>query len=123
MILLLLFIIFKARRKQRIIPVVTPPENESLRFIEMVGKLYFQRGDNKDLAQKKSLYFQEYIRSHFSVSMTNIGIEELSVKINGDVNDLRKLIDLIKTIEISKDVNDKDLILLNNLIFKLIPSN
>lgn len=123
MFLLLLFIIVKARRKQRIIPVITPPANESLNFIEMVGKLYFEKGDNKDLAHKKIMYFYEFIRTHFSVSPNKISIEQLAAKTDRDVDDLRKLFDLIKIIEMNNEVTDKDLIQLNDFLFKIISSN
>lgn len=119
MVFLFLFILFKARRKQRIIPVTKSPENESLKFIEMVGKLYYQKGDNKDLAEKKILFFYEYIRTRYSVSANKISLEELSAKINVEIEDLKKLFDLMKIIETSGNVKDKDLILLHNLIYNI----
>jgi hypothetical protein len=54
---LLLFMIFAARRRQRVIPVVRPPVNETLRFTQLIGNLYYQKKDFKDLLNKKYLYF------------------------------------------------------------------
>ncbi|MDR2765617.1 MAG: DUF4350 domain-containing protein [Tannerella sp.] len=54
---LLLCMFFAARRRQWVIPVVRPPVNETLRFTQLIGNLYYQRNDCKDLLCKKYLYF------------------------------------------------------------------
>ncbi|MDR1676458.1 MAG: hypothetical protein LBR86_08340, partial [Tannerella sp.] len=54
---LLLCMIFAARRRQWVIPVVRPPANETLRFTQLIGNLYYQRKDYKDLLCRKYLYF------------------------------------------------------------------
>ncbi len=67
MIGVLLFMGFRARRRQRIIPVIAPLKNTTLEFARTVGRLYHQRGDHKDLAQKKIQYFLDYLRTHLQV--------------------------------------------------------
>lgn len=62
---MIIYILFEGKRRQRVIPVVEPPKNMSLEFIETVGKLYFYRGSHKDLAEKKFKYFAEYLRSNY----------------------------------------------------------
>jgi len=62
---LLLFVIFQGRRRQRIIPVIAPPENTSLEFAKTVGRLYLQHGNHKNLAEKKIVHFLEFIRAHY----------------------------------------------------------
>ena len=57
MLTLLLFMFFTARRRQRVIPVVQPPANETLRFTQLIGQLYYQRKDYKEMIKKKYLYF------------------------------------------------------------------
>ncbi|MDO4704327.1 DUF4350 domain-containing protein [Tannerella sp.] len=54
---LLLFMFFTARRRQRVIPVVQPPANGTLRFTQLIGRLYYQRKDYKEMIKKKYLYF------------------------------------------------------------------
>ena len=54
---IVLCMIFTAKRRQWLIPVVRPPANETLRFAQLIGNLYYQRQDFKDLLQKKYLYF------------------------------------------------------------------
>ncbi|MGB5931164.1 MAG: DUF4350 domain-containing protein, partial [Cyclobacteriaceae bacterium] len=59
--LLIVFAIFNAKRRQRIIPVIEPPRNTSLEFTETIGRLYYQRGDHANMARKKIDYFLEYV--------------------------------------------------------------
>lgn len=56
-ILIIIFMIFTAKRRQRIIPIVQQPANQTLQFTQLIGNLYFQKKDYKDLIQKKYLYF------------------------------------------------------------------
>lgn len=63
-VLVVLFIGFEARRRQRVVPVLPPLRNDTLDFVGTVGQLYFHHGDHADLAQKKVTYFLDYIRTH-----------------------------------------------------------
>lgn len=65
MIVLLLFILFGLKRRQRAIPVLQSPENTSLQFAHSIGTLYYQQGDHLNLARKQLLYLKEYIRNHY----------------------------------------------------------
>ncbi len=64
---LLLFIFAYGRRRQRPIPVIPPPQNASLRFVETVGRLYYQQGDYADLVRKKATYFDHYVRNQLGL--------------------------------------------------------
>ena len=70
-LLLLLFCVFKARRRQRVIPVIPAPANHSLEFARLVGTLYWQRGDNADLVRKKFRMFAESLRRSVMVDITD----------------------------------------------------
>jgi hypothetical protein len=59
---LLLFCIFTARRRQRVIPVVQKPQNMNLEFVKLIGSLYWQQHDNPGLLAKKLAYATEEIR-------------------------------------------------------------
>ena len=75
---LIFFVLFNIKRKQRIIPIVTPPSNTTLEFVETIGKLYYQNKDHKDLVVKKIRYFKEYIRQHFFLTMQHWDTHELA---------------------------------------------
>ncbi|MDR2042451.1 MAG: hypothetical protein LBP98_09085 [Tannerella sp.] len=57
LVTILLYMFFATRRRQWVIPIVRPPANETLRFTQLIGNLYYQRKDFKDLLCKKYLYF------------------------------------------------------------------
>lgn len=60
------------RRRQRAIPVVEPPSNETLSFVRTVGELYYREGDNAQLAERKISYFQTYLRTHLGLSLDDL---------------------------------------------------
>lgn len=62
---LLLFMLFEAKRKQRVIPIIEPLKNTSLDFAQTVGLLYFQKGDHKNVAEKKIIHFFDHIRTRY----------------------------------------------------------
>ena len=63
--LIIIFMLFEAKRKQRLIPVITPPGNTSLEFVTTIGNLYYQNNDHKNLAEKKIAFFFDQIRTKY----------------------------------------------------------
>lgn len=57
-----LAMVFTARRKQRVIPIIEAPVNRSLEMVRHIGSLYFHRHDNADLLEKKYSLFVEKVR-------------------------------------------------------------
>ncbi|MEP2281490.1 DUF4350 domain-containing protein [Maribacter sp.] len=95
---LLLFVIFKAKREQRIIPVIKPLENSSVAFAKTVGSLYYQNKDYTNLNHKKITYFLTYIRNRYYVNTTVLDenfITQLSAKAGKSKDDTKTLIELI----------------------------
>ena len=74
----ILYLVFSARRRQRVIPVIKKPDNKSLEFVKLIGTLYYQRHDNTDLVKKKFRFFAEEVRrmSGIDVSDVNHGDED-----------------------------------------------
>lgn len=58
-----LFVVFRGRRWQRAVPVAAPPPNRTRGFVETVGRLYHQHGDDRDLVEKKARYFLDRLRA------------------------------------------------------------
>ncbi len=69
---LVLFVVFAARRRQRVIPVVKPPRNVTLDFVEMVGGLYHDQGSFIDLADRRTASLLEYIRHRLNLPTTEL---------------------------------------------------
>jgi hypothetical protein len=66
---ILIFMLFTARRRQRVIPVVEKPKNKSLEFVQLIGTLYYHRHDNTDLVRKKIIYFAEELRRRWMIDV------------------------------------------------------
>lgn len=66
--LALLYTLFEIKRKQRLLPVLEKPKNESLDFAKTMGRLYYEKGDNLNLSNKMSMYFLDYVRNRFKMS-------------------------------------------------------
>ncbi|MFN3405283.1 MAG: hypothetical protein ACK40G_14380 [Cytophagaceae bacterium] len=79
--LILLYIIFFAKRRQKIIPIVEPNTNTSLEFIKTVGTLYFQQSKHRRLMKLKIRYFLSFIRQKYHLSTNEID-EELIKRIS-----------------------------------------
>jgi hypothetical protein len=116
---LLLFILFNAKRKQRIIDVVKPNVNTTVNFTETVGRLYLQKKNNYHIAEKMITYFYEHIRNKYFISTSSINdefINSLAGKSGASVETTRRLFTLIERIRRGENVDDEALILLNNEI-------
>lgn len=78
MFTIILFMVFTARRRQRVIPIIYQPENKSLEFTELIGTLYFQKKDHADLVHKKYIYFAEELRREIQVNIEEVANDEHS---------------------------------------------
>lgn len=76
MIGVILFMIFSARRRQRVIPIVTKPGNKSLEFVKLIGTLYYQQHDNRDLVEKKFRFFAEEVRRKIGVDVGDVNHDD-----------------------------------------------
>lgn len=116
---LLLFMVFEAKRKQRIIPVVQPLTNTTLEFTETVGRLYFQYKDHKNIADKKITYFMDYLRTHLYVRITEIDenlYARLAEKTGIPQEEIISLFTFIRQIQNKKQISETELLTLNSRI-------
>jgi hypothetical protein len=116
---ILLFILFEMKRRQRVIPVIEPPRNSTLDFVQTVGGVYFNQHNNKNIALKKINYFMEFVRSGFYLSTSQLNdefIQLLAKKSGVGENETRQLVNLIYEINDSPQITDQALILLNKQI-------
>src|SRR5690606_4025262 len=117
--LLILFVIFKAKREQRIIPVIKPLENSSVEFTRTIGDLYFQHKDYTNIILKKVTFFMDYVRSHFYLETENLNdnfIKKLAVKASRSLDETTTLINYIKMLKNKPIHTEQELIELNMLI-------
>ncbi|PNQ72203.1 hypothetical protein C1T31_12825 [Hanstruepera neustonica] len=120
---LILFVIFKGKRTQRIIPVVEPLKNATVDFTRTIGDLYFQHGDYSNIINKKITYFLEHIRSHYYLETHEFSerfIQNLSVKSGNALPETKSLIDYITYLKSKSRHTEKELIELNEKIEKFL---
>ncbi|MDB5155965.1 MAG: hypothetical protein JWR50_672 [Mucilaginibacter sp.] len=118
---LLIFVLFQVKRRQRIIPVIEPLKNATVDFVTVVGQVYYEQRDNNDLAQKKILYFLDYLRTQYYLKTNKLDIdfiESLSNKTGVSKPFATELVNHINYISQQTKVNDHELIVLNQLIEK-----
>jgi hypothetical protein len=65
---ILLYMVFAAKRVQRLIPVLPQKTNDSLGFIKTLGRVYFVQNDSVKLCAEMLHYFQIYVRERYRIS-------------------------------------------------------
>lgn len=119
LISLILYIIFNVKRKQRIIPVLTPLKNETLSFVNVVGSLYYQQQNHLNIAQKKIRYFLENVRSTYGIKTNKLDDDFKTILAQKSGVTKEVVNDLINTIvKTQNTANEQDLIQLHELIRK-----
>ena len=116
---LLLYIIIESKRRQRIIPVIKPPDNESLKFIKTIGYLYFKQHNNVDLAKKKITFLKDFIRQRYyitTISANTNCIHLVASKSGIPIKQIKKLLESAQYIESAPMLTDGGLIELNQRI-------
>lgn len=69
---LLIYVLFGLKRKQSIIPVLPLVENASVSFVETIGRLYHNKGNHANLAEKMIQHFLEWVRNHYYLDTSQI---------------------------------------------------
>ncbi|RAU82745.1 DUF4350 domain-containing protein [Pontibacter arcticus] len=115
----ILFLLFKSKRTQRIIPIIEPPRNTTLEFVNVIGNLYYNNGNHKDIAEKKITYFLEHLRLHYHVA-TSEPEEEMRGRVvtkSGAAEELvTRIFNLIESIRRSDSLGEQTLLMLNTYL-------
>jgi len=117
LLLMLIIYLFESKRKQRIIPIIQPLKNASVDFVKTIGRLYFQRRDNKNLAQKMTVHFQDHVRSKYGIraALNDPEFEKrLAWKTGYDVFALKDLVYYMNMLQDEYAVTDEALLELNH---------
>ncbi|MCG8373586.1 MAG: hypothetical protein MI700_08645 [Balneolales bacterium] len=109
---LVLFMIFRAKRRQRIIPTHRPLENSTLEFTKTIGNLYQEQGTHKEILEKKVQFFFEYVNSHLRLD-TSVIDEKLRIDVSFrsgvERQQVFKLFDAIEFSQNTQRISDRDL--------------
>ena len=116
---LLMYILFMSKRRQRIIPVIKPPENTSLEFLTTISNLHQYQANYKDIATKKFRYLLDFIESRYYLKPgknTNEYIHKLALKSGIDKKKIEKLFELNNHLQSQPAINKELLSSFNNKV-------
>jgi hypothetical protein len=116
LLLFLLIYLFESKRKQRIVPLIAPLRNTSLDFVTTIGRLYYQRRDNQNLAAKMATHFQDHIRTKYNIPVhlsDPAFVERLSYRTGINKDFLHELAGDILRMQQGGNVTDSELLELN----------
>ncbi len=117
--LLLLFITFGAKRRQRLVPERIPNTNTTVSYTETIGRLYLQKKDNKNIALKMFTYFLEFVRSSYYLNTQTLNNEfagALSRKSGVPEIKVKRLLQLMDDTDHAEKISDIRLLELHNLL-------
>lgn len=109
---LLVFVLLEMRRKQRPIPVIEKTKNDSLDFVQTIGRLYYDKKDHKDLAKKMGVYFLDHVRNRYKITADELDegfINALHLKTAYDVNKIKSIVDFIQQLEQRSNIKEQEL--------------
>jgi len=115
----LLFLAFRAKRKQRIIPVLEPNTNTSLAFLSTIGRLYFIQNNHKQLALQQMKLFRAFLWERYlmqSRELDDAFMERLAHRSEIPKETIEKIILLYKNIRNSSFVSENTLIDFHRLL-------
>jgi hypothetical protein len=115
----IIYAIFHAKRRQNIIPIIEPKENNSLKYVETIGQLYFHEEEHIEIANEMRLQFMNYIRHKYYIKTNEIDdifFKNLSLKSTIDEDKIKAIFNEFNDIIKVRSINQNKLHQLNNLL-------
>ncbi len=119
LVFVILFMIFNAKRRQRIIKVIPPVENTSLAFVKTISNLYIEAEDYENLIDKKITYFLEKLRADYAIDTAHLDaafLKKLTAKSGQKTEKIAPLIKYITWLRTKDEFSEENLITLNRFI-------
>ena len=113
LIALAVYLLTEVKRRQRLVPAHAKPANDTLAFVSTIGKLYYEKGDHRNLAEKLSIYFLDFVRNKYKISTTEINAgfaKALSLKSNVPLDEITAITDKLIEIKLSDAISQQQLI-------------
>lgn len=116
---MIVFMFFSARREQRPVPVVSPPVNSTLEFVNVITNVYFNSGNHLSIALEKTNYFYFDLRDRFRINPSERD-EKFFAALSGlsgvEEKELKELFNYLDNLKNSSALTEYDLIELNKRI-------
>lgn len=110
-------------RRQRVIPVRKPNRNTTVEFTQTIARLYYNKGDNRNIALKMIQHFMEHIRNSFYLphqKLDDAFATVLAGKTNQPVPKTQRLVQRMWNIQQGAEVSDDQLLELNRQLTELL---
>ncbi|MBL7909504.1 MAG: DUF4350 domain-containing protein [Bacteroidia bacterium] len=117
--ILIFYMIFEGRRRQRAIPVIEPPKNSTLEFVNVVSHVYYNSKNHQSIAAEKIKFFYETVRRKFNVNTNQINedfFNEISVLSGIEKKLVKQLFVYCEKLKEPIEINENELIELNRQI-------
>lgn len=116
---LLLFALFRAKRSQRVIPVINRPVNSSLEFLGTISDLYYRKKDLRDIVVKRQAYLLDFIRKNYYLSTENVNndfILALALKSGYELDKIKKIFELYSDLSSLVFISNESFLEYNGLL-------
>ncbi|WP_111671949.1 DUF4350 domain-containing protein [Algoriphagus litoralis] len=119
LVLLVLWVVFEGKRRQKAIKIITPPKNQSLEFAKTISSIYLGRKDMTELGQLQIKLFWDYCRTKFNFQIEE-SKEEIAISLSnksGVALDLSEnLVKKLRLYEAKPQLNAEDILQIHQLI-------
>jgi len=116
-----LFLIFNAKRRQRIVPIIHPLQNTTTEFVHTVSNLHYEAEDYNGAIQKMIIHFLEHVRTTYHLSTEHLNqdfTKKLALKSGKPMQQVQHLVHLISSMKSHHFRTKEPLIKLNKEIEK-----
>ncbi|UII26148.1 DUF4350 domain-containing protein [Fulvivirga maritima] len=115
----IIYFIFYAKRRQRIIPVLEENKNTTIQFAETMGYLYFEEQNHKRIADHAWQLFLSYIRNKYYIQVQKIDeetIKKISLKSQVSVQEIEAIAKHYDRLDFKVEISAEDLMAFHNQI-------
>ncbi len=116
---LLLYVLFNAKRRQRIVPIIKPLKNTTIEFTQSIGNLYLQEINATSITAKKIIYFLDKIRNRYYLDTKTLDdefVKRLHTKSGKDIQLIKEIVYRINKFNKNKYAEQENLIYFNQLM-------
>ncbi len=119
LITVVVYLLFRTKREQRIIPILPKNTNSTIEYTKAIGVLYFQKGQHKLIANEMFTLLLASLRTKYNITTTKEEpelIKQVSLKSGIEEETIIKLFRHFRKVRYSPMANSKDLINLHNAV-------
>ncbi|MFN3801123.1 DUF4350 domain-containing protein [Belliella pelovolcani] len=116
--MLLLWIVFEGRRKQRSIPIVKPLENQTVAFAETISAMYLEKNAYRENIEQQIALFMDYCRTSFRLGLESVedDLRKLAARSSYPLEKTKDLFAYIEILRHKQECTSADVIALNKII-------